>query len=321
MYLPMPLSEYEITIIDKMLGGDRASLARLISIAESRHKSLPEILRRLAPAMRDPYIIGITGPPGAGKSTITNRLIKCYRDMYKKVGVLAVDPSSPFTGGAILGDRIRMHDHAMDDGVFIRSISTRGTHGGLSRATVEITKLYGAYGMDYVIIETVGVGQTELDIVGVADTVLVVLVPEAGDAVQTMKAGLMEIADIFVVNKADREGAPLLSTEIKQVVSIRRAGSEWTPPVLLSSALKGEGIGEIIDEVEKHKAFQTESGNIKNKKEKRIEREFSEIIRELVEEKIAGKLADPEIRKVCERVKSGELDPYEGASIVISKLS
>jgi LAO/AO transport system kinase len=320
MYLQMPLSDYESGLIDKMLGGDRASLARLISIAESRHKSLPEILRRLGSVMRDPYILGITGPPGAGKSTITNELIRSYRDMDKKVGVLAVDPSSPFTGGAILGDRIRMHDHAMDDGVFIRSISTRGTHGGLSRATVEITKLYGAYGMDYVIIETVGVGQTELDIVGVADTVLVVLVPEAGDSVQTMKAGLMEIADIFIVNKADREGAALISSEIKQVLSLKRAGSGWTQPVLLTSALRGEGIEGVIEGVEKHRAFQTGSGMLKNKKEKRIEGEFSEIIRELLDEKIARKLGDKEVKKIYARVKRGEIDPYEAALLVISKI-
>ncbi|MCI0480010.1 MAG: methylmalonyl Co-A mutase-associated GTPase MeaB, partial [Candidatus Dadabacteria bacterium] len=241
-------------------------------------------------------------------------------DMDKKIGVLAVDPSSPFTGGAILGDRIRMHDHAMDDGVFIRSISSRGTHGGLSRATNEIIKLYGAYGMDYVIIETVGVGQTELDIVGVADTVLVVLVPEAGDSVQTMKAGLMEIADIFIVNKADREGAALISSEIKQVLSLKRSGSGWTPPVLLTSALKGEGIGGVIEGIEKHRSFQIESGMLKNKKEKRIEGEFSEIIRELLDEKIARKLGDKEVKKIYARVKSGEIDPYEGALLVISKI-
>ncbi len=316
----MLLSDYELNLIDKMLSGDRASLARLITLAESRHKSLAGILKRLGPKMGDPYIIGITGPPGAGKSTITNKLIQSYRDKGKKVGVLAVDPSSPFTGGAILGDRIRMHDHAMDDGVFIRSISTRGTHGGLSRATKEIIKLYGAYGMDYVIIETVGVGQTELDIVRVADTVLVVLVPEAGDAVQTMKAGLMEIADVFIVNKADREGAGIISSEIKQVISLKRAHGGWTPPVLLTSALRNEGIAGVIDEIEKHKSFQSGSGLLKKKKEKRIEEEFSEIIKELMEIKIARRLGDAEIKKIYARVKSGELDPYEGAELVISKI-
>lgn len=320
MYLPMVLSDYELNLIDKMLSGDRGSLARLITLAESRHKSLPEVLKRLGPKMGDPYIIGITGPPGAGKSTITNKIIQCYREKGKKVGVLAVDPSSPFTGGAILGDRIRMHDHAMDDGVFIRSISTRGTHGGLSRATKEIIKIYGAYGMDYVIIETVGVGQTELDIVRVADTVLVVLVPEAGDAVQTMKAGLMEIADVFIVNKADREGAGIIASEIKQVIFLKRTVSGWTPPVLLTSALRNEGIGEVIEKIEKHRSFQAESGLLDKKKEKRLEEEFSEIIKELIEAKIARKLGDAEVKKIYARVKSGELDPFEGAELVISKI-
>lgn len=316
----MSLSESELTLIDKMLSGDRASLARLITLAESRHQSLPEVLKRLAPGISNPYIVGITGPPGAGKSTITNKLIQCYREKDKKVGVLAVDPSSPFTGGAILGDRIRMHDHAMDDGVFIRSISTRGTHGGLSRATKEIIKIYGAYGMDYVIIETVGVGQTELDIVKVADTVIVVLVPEAGDAVQTMKAGLMEIADIFIVNKADREGAVIISSEIKQMISLKRTGSGWTPPVLLTSALRDEGIGEVVEEIEKHRRLQMDSGLLDKKKEKRLEEEFTEIIKELMEARIERRLGDTEIKKIYARVKSGELNPYEGAELVISKI-
>jgi LAO/AO transport system kinase len=317
----MALSDSELTLIDKMLSGDRASLARLITLAESRHKSLPEVLKRLAPGVNAPYIVGITGPPGAGKSTITNKLIQCYREKYKKVGVLAVDPSSPFTGGAILGDRIRMHDHAMDDGVFIRSISTRGNQGGLSRATKEIIKIYGAYGMDYVIIETVGVGQTELDIVRVADTVIVVLVPEAGDAVQIMKAGLMEIADIFIVNKADREGAGIISSEIKQVISLKRTGSGWTPPVLLTSALRDEGIGEVVEEIEKHRRFQMDSGLLDKKKEKRLEEEFTEIIKELMEARIERSLVDAEIKKIYARVKSGELNPYEGAELVISKIT
>ncbi len=316
----MPLSDNELKLIDSMLEGDRAALARLITLAESRHPSLPAILKRLNSKTGVAYTIGITGPPGAGKSTITGKLIRCYRDAGMKVGVLAVDPSSPFTGGAILGDRIRMHDHSMDDGVFIRSISTRGRRGGLARATGEIIKLYSAYGMDYVIVETVGVGQTELDIIGVADTVLVVLVPEAGDAVQTMKAGLMEIADIFIVNKADRPGADLLSREIRQIVSLKSGGADWAVPVLLTTAVRNEGIAGIKEQIDKHIEYQTEKSLLKEKREKRREDEFSEIVRDLIEKRIADKLEDREIKNIFARVKTGELDPYEAAELLISKV-
>lgn len=316
----MPLSDKELKLIDRMLQGDRAALARLITYAESRHPSLPQILKRLNSGNEYPYIIGVTGPPGAGKSTITGKLIRRYRDGGKRVGVLAVDPSSPFTGGAILGDRIRMDDHSMDDGVFIRSISTRGRRGGLAGATAEIIRLYGAYGMDCVIVETVGVGQTELDIIGVADTVLVVLVPEAGDAVQTMKAGLMEIADIFIVNKADREGADLLSREIRQIVSLKSGEADWAVPVLLAAAIRDEGIDEIIKQIEKHGEYQREKGLLRKKREKRREDEFSEIVRELIEKRIAEKLEDSEVKNISSRVRAGELDPFEAAELLISKI-
>ncbi|MEQ9617605.1 MAG: methylmalonyl Co-A mutase-associated GTPase MeaB [Deltaproteobacteria bacterium] len=317
----MPLSENELGLIDNMLQGDRASLARLITLAECRHPSTPGILKSLTSKAENAYIIGVTGPPGAGKSTITNKLIQLYREAGKKIGVLAVDPSSPFSGGAILGDRIRMHDHALDDGVFIRSISTRGTHGGLARATKDIIKLMSAYGMDYVIVETVGVGQTELGIVGVADTVLVVLVPEAGDEVQTMKAGLMEIADIFVVNKADREGARLLSKEIQQIVSLKSGGCDWVMPVLLSSAIRDEGIDEIQERIEEHKAYLGESGGLEIKRERRREEEFSEIIKEVLENSVADVMRDEEVKEIFSRVREGELDPYEAARLVLAKIA
>ncbi len=316
----MPLSDNETKLIDRMLEGDRAALARLITFAESRHSSLPEILKRLRSSAQESYIVGITGPPGAGKSTITNKIIRCYRDEGKKVGVLAVDPTSPFSGGAILGDRIRMHEHAMDDGVFIRSISTGGAHGGLARATNEIISLYGAFGMNYVIVETVGVGQTELDIVRVADTVLVVLVPEAGDSVQTMKAGLMEIADIFIVNKADREGAELLSTEIKQIVSIKSREGTWEIPVLLTSAVNSEGINDVVTRIEKHRLYQQEKGLFARKREERREEAFREIVQGLVENRVTRKLKERDISEIFSRVKKGEIDPYEAAELVVSKI-
>ena len=316
----MSLSQYENELIDKMLSGDRVALSRLITLAESRHGSLPAVLKRLDSLSERSYIIGVTGPPGAGKSTLTNRLIAHYRYLGKTVGVLAVDPSSPFSGGAILGDRIRMHDHSMDDGVFIRSISTRGTHGGISRASREIIKLFSAFGLDYVIVETVGVGQSELDVIRIADTVLVVLVPEAGDGVQTMKAGLMEIADIFVVNKCDREGANLITAEIRQIVSLKSPGKEWKQPVLMTSAAKGEGIDKLADEVENHREFQEKTGRLRLKRETRREEEFSEIVKEAVEAAVSEKLTGKEVKKIYDRVKKGELDPYEGAKLVLSKI-
>ena len=316
----MPLPQDGMKLVDMMLRGDRVALARLMTLAESRHESLPGILGRLNSSGDGSYIIGITGPPGAGKSTIADKLIGAYREAGKKIGVIAVDPSSPFSGGSILGDRVRMHEHSMDDGVFIRSLSSRGFRGGLARSVKEMIKLYGAFGMDYVIVETVGVGQTELDIIDVADTVLVVLVPEAGDAVQTMKAGLMEIADIFVVNKADREGANIIAGEIKSIISIKSSKGGWVPPVLLTSAHMNVGIGDLKEEVENHKDYLLSTGQFKKNREKRKEEEFSLIIRENIEREIDEKLKSKEIKEIYELVKSGEIDPYEGAKRVISNI-
>ncbi len=316
----MPISDREIKLVDKMLHGDRVALARLITIIESRHNSVPEILKRINSKTGKAYIIGVTGPPGAGKSTLVNEVIQSFRKENKKVGIIAVDPSSPFTGGAVLGDRIRMQNHTLDESVFIRSLGSRGSHGGLSRPTKEIMKLYDAFGMDYILIETVGVGQTELDIIGLADTVLVVLVPEAGDSIQTMKAGLMEIGDIFIVNKADREGADRLSREIEYMISLNKRTVEWKIPVVLTRAHEGQGIEEVVKTVERHKAFQIEGSLLREKREKRREEEFSQIISEIIERRISEKLKGGELERVLTLVKNGEIDPYEGADLVISKI-
>lgn len=316
----MAISEKEIELIDKMINGDRLALARLITLVESRYNSVPEILKRINHKLGKAYIIGITGPPGAGKSTLVNELILSYKKDKKKVGVLAVDPSSPFTGGALLGDRIRMQDHALDENVFIRSLASRGSHGGLSKATKEIIKLYDAFGIEKIIIETVGVGQTELDIIKLADTVIVILVPEAGDVIQTMKAGLMEIADIFIVNKADREGADRLSREITNMVSMKPREDGWEIPVILTTASERLGIEDVLNEIEKHKTFQIEKNILDDRRGKRKEEEFSQILLEVIEQRIQEKLKDKEVSNVLNQIKKGELDPYEGAELVISRI-
>jgi LAO/AO transport system kinase len=316
----MPISDRETILVDKMLRGDRVALARLMTIIESRHGSVPEILKRINSKTGRAYIIGVTGPPGAGKSTLVNEVIQSLRTRDKKVGVIAIDPSSPFTGGAVLGDRIRMQNHTLDEGVFIRSLGSRGSHGGLSRATKEIMKLYDAFGMNYIIIETVGVGQTELDIIKLADTVLVVLVPEAGDSVQTMKAGLMEIGDVFIVNKADREGADRLSREIEYMLSLKPREDRWKIPVVLTQAHEGRGIEDVVKAIENHEAFQAENSLLREKREKRREEEFSQIILEIIERKISEKLKGGEMKRILTLVKNGEIDPYEGADLVISKI-
>src|SRR6266478_4413071 len=222
-------------LLERYDGGDRRALARLITLVENRTPEVAAVMQRLYPRIGRAMVIGLTGPPGAGKSTLGDKLIGQFRAEGKKVGVVAVDPSSPFSGGAVLGDRVRMQEHFLDEGVFIRSLSTRGRHGGLARATREVVHLLDAFGHDVVLVETVGVGQTELDIMGLAHTTVVVLVPEAGDTIQVMKAGLLEIADVFVVNKADRDGADRMKSELIQMLHLRPA-SAWNIPVILTQA-------------------------------------------------------------------------------------
>jgi len=300
-----------LRLLEKMLKGDKLSLARLITLVENDSLFVPEIMEHVFPRTGRCYSIGVTGPPGAGKSTLVDKLISRLREKERRVGIIAIDPSSPFSGGAVLGDRIRMQQHALDDGVFIRSFGTRGTHGGLSRATGDVIRLFDAFGMDDVIIETVGVGQTELDIMNIADSTLVVLTPESGDTVQTMKAGLMEIADVFIVNKADRDGADQMLMELKTMVAMNESESGWAAPVLLCQANKEKGIVALEEVLLEHKTFLETSEDRSQKREKMLCQQFLDILshRFLKTLEVMGQ-EDARFRDYLSQVEKQRVNPY-----------
>lgn len=307
-------------ILKKLQEGDRRALSRLITLVENQSDQLAEYMSHIHGAIGDAYYLGVTGPPGSGKSTLVNHLITRARAQDKKVGVVAVDPSSPFTGGALLGDRIRMQDHASDTGVFIRSLGTRGAHGGISRATRDVARLMDAAGFDWVIIETVGVGQTELDIMELAETTVVVLTPESGDTIQTMKAGLLEVADIFVVNKADRPGADKIVLELKAMMELAPKGP-WEVPVLKTQAVADEGISELVETLARHRQFIQESQELQAKARSLRQLEMEEILQEQFRRWAQEKLPKAKgLQKVLEEVQAGKISAYEGALQVFPKL-
>lgn len=307
-------------LIDRMFAGDRVALARVLTLVENRSLPGTHIMSRIYPRCGRAYVVGITGPPGAGKSTLTNALVARARADNQTVAVVAVDPSSPFSGGAVLGDRIRMQSHFLDPGVFIRSLSSRGSHGGVSRPTRDLTRVLDAFGFDYIIIETVGVGQTELDVMRLADTTIVVLVPEAGDTIQVMKAGLLEIADIFVVNKADREGAERMRTDLEAMLHLHGPTS-WSIPVLLTQAPQNVGTEELWKAIRWHRTHREGQGGRAPIDSERHEAELLDIL----DEELRGRMrraisrarADG-IASVVEAVRQGTLDPYAAALEILA---
>ena len=314
-------------LVERMLGGDRLALARLITHVENRTAAVPAIMRAVHARVGGGYVLGVTGPPGAGKSTVVDRLTAHLRAEGATVGIIAVDPSSPFTGGAVLGDRIRMQAHALDAGVFIRSMATRGSLGGLARATGEVIKLLRAAGYPWVLVETVGVGQTELDIMRLADTTVVVLVPESGDAIQTMKAGLMEAADVFLVNKADRPGAPALMAELKFAAHLHYASAtspkdiDWEIPALSAQAQADVGVGELLAEVRRHRAALEAGGALAARRRQRLRAEVEALLIEAFRERLARGLAAGALRAKLDEVATGDLDPYSAVDAMLPMVS
>ena len=303
-------------LVEQAAAGDRGALARLLSLVERGGEPAREVGRLAYPRGGNAYTVGITGAPGAGKSSLTNRLIEAARARDEHIAVLAIDPSSPFTGGAILGDRVRMQDHALDPGVFIRSMASRGHLGGLSLATPEAVRVLDAAGLPTVIIETVGVGQVEVEIAGAADTTLVVVNPGWGDAVQANKAGLLEIADVFVINKADRQGAIETRRDLEQMLELT-THKAWTPPIVATKAVAGEGTDELWDAIEAHRKHLESSGELEQRRRRRLTEEMRHIVSRRLEQKAyeltQGEAFDALQDRVCRR----ELDPWSAADEII----
>ncbi len=300
----------------KLFAGDRREIARAISLVENEREGAERLLKNVFVKTGRGYRIGITGPPGAGKSTITNKLALHYRGCGKRVGVIAVDPTSPFTGGALLGDRVRMTDVEMDGGVFIRSMASRGSLGGLSTKAAEAADVLDASGCDIILMETVGVGQSELDIASAADTTVVVLVPESGDSIQAMKAGLMEIADFFVLNKADRAGAEQAVMAIQMILHFRPP-STWQPEVVRTIASEGKGIAEVAAQVERHRGHLEQGGGLRSKRRSRLERRVGD----LVSARLRTEFWSPQRRaflgEQIDAVLEGRITPYDLAARLV----
>lgn len=320
MYEKQSLKPETDKLLCEMLGGNVRALARLISMVEKQSPETPGILHKIYPRLKA-HRVGITGPPGAGKSTIVDKLTQEARQGDLRVGVICSDPSSPFSGGAILGDRIRMQQHFADADVFIRSMATRGSLGGLPSTAGNVAKLLDAFGKDLVLVETVGVGQIELDIMENVDTVIVVLVPEAGDAIQAMKAGLMEIADIFVINKSDRPGADTMMVEIENMLALFGKDTGWQVPVMTTEAVNGIGIKELYEQVKLHRIRMLESGQLEKKRCKQRRNEFIHIVQKNIGDDLVQIInSHKDLLKYMKEIERGKMEPHDAATRIASKI-
>jgi LAO/AO transport system kinase len=308
-------------IASKVLEGDPRSIARLITLAENNDPSAVDAMKKIHPHTGKAHIIGVTGVMGSGKSTLISELTREFRSQGKKVGIIAIDPTSPFSGGALLGDRIRMTKLSMDEGVFIRSMGTRGMLGGLASAVYDTVEILDASGKDVVIVETVGIGQAEVDVIKIADTTLVIVVPGLGDSIQTLKAGIMEIADIFVVNKADRQGVEQTVAEVQSLVDITCSEMDRKTPVLTTIAKEKKGIKELVDEINKHENYLKKTKKFESKRRMRYEAELIEIIRKRLMNFIFDESTFKErIETLLDQIGKKEVDPYSAANEILGKI-
>lgn len=310
-------------LVEQARAGHPRAVARLISLVEDAHPALREIMAALVPHAGRAHVVGITGAPGVGKSTSTNALVGELRRRGQRVGVLAIDPTSPFSGGALLGDRIRMSDHATDPGVFIRSMASRGHLGGVSWATPQAIRVLDAAGCDVVIVETVGVGQSEVEIAGLADTSVVLLAPGMGDGIQAAKAGILEIGDVFVVNKADRDGADATVRDLRRMISLgdRTEPGLWRAPVLKTVAATGAGVGELVEALEKHRTWMADTGTLTARRSRRATNEIEAIALQTLRSRLGSLLDGQGLDDLAAQVVDGQVDPYAAADRLLDTLA